>query len=479
MNETKLQNNFKNEAAQNLKIETTEKEIQNIRSTIERLNEEKLATCNFTGVAFITFQTPQQVKAIQKIFNDLGLWKRMHIKFQQWFHSESPYLFQNRLIKVKRAPEPNDILWQNMGVTWWERFQKKIITTISTFFTLLFSFCLILGVTYAQRTIHKNYPDLDFAPKQILNNVGTVCIVLINQCMNYIIESFTTNEKHITKTAFDCSLAQKKVIGIFLNTTMIYILISYAFENFVGQNGLVDSLFSIYLSNIIVHTMLQIFDPLYLLKIFQRWRLKKNLETSNLIQSEANNLFEQPKLNIAFLFSSVLNMMLFSSFYSSLIPIGPLLGIITLIVYYWVYKFLLLRRASTPNLMGKKVAYEMIELAEYVPLLLSLGDIIFVKILEKESYFINEIGILICCMNFILPMKWVNKKLFRITDKARRLKETYNVNFKDVFENIIYDYDLSNPITHKNATKSRVEVSKRNHRIKGKMKNMEDLDFNL
>ena len=41
-------------------------------------------------------------------------------------------------------------------------------------------------------------------------------------------------------------------------------------------------------------------------------------------------------------------------------------GIVTLCVFYWIFKLILIRRSSIPVELGKKIAYDMIEFAEYM-----------------------------------------------------------------------------------------------------------------
>lgn len=52
---------------------------------------------------------------------------------------------------------------------------------------------------------------------------------------------------------------------------------------------------------------------------------------------------------------------MFTFFYAYLIPLGPVLSFASLIVIYWVEKFLLLRRDSKPAPLGSELAEEMID----------------------------------------------------------------------------------------------------------------------
>lgn len=317
---------------------------------------------------------------------------------------------------------------------------------------------MILGITYLQKFLKKHF-EMSFIVDQLVNSLGAILIVIINQCLNFVIELFVNNEKHDTHTEHQCSLAKKKVWAVFMNTALIYILISWTFENFSGKNGLVDNLLYVILSNMVVNTLLQIFDSVYLIKIIERWRLRRYLKCTTMTQIEANNLYQDPSLNIALLFSSVMNIMFFSAFYAPLIPLSTIFGIITLIIYYWTYKYLLLKRVCMPNLLSKRIAYEMIEYVEFVPLFLALGDIIFVTIFYEQTKFIDEIGLILCFINFIFPMKWVNKKLFPLRNKIKRFNDEMYKSYGSYFigekENA-EDYDLFNPVTKKKAREARI-----------------------
>jgi len=56
------------------------------------------------------------------------------------------------LIEVTRAPEPFDILWENLGYEWWEVIKKRLATNTSSLLIIVCSFGAILGINYVQVT---------------------------------------------------------------------------------------------------------------------------------------------------------------------------------------------------------------------------------------------------------------------------------------------------------------------------------------
>jgi len=428
------------------KLEIVDAQIKTIIHNIKAEKESFKDKCKFTGTTFITFETPEESRKVKKLF-ELGLWETFLLYLKKSVNVESQLSFKGQILSVRRAPEPDDVLWENLGVKWDVKIKKRLMTTGATISILVMSFLIILIISYFQAYIQT------FGLEQgimltMVNSCGACLIVIINYCLNFSIEKFTILEKHSTLTNYHSALAEKKI-----NTALIYILISFYFKNFAGKNGLVENLLYIYFSNMSITIMLQFFDPFYMLKLWNRKKLEQSPETSGLTQAEANALYEGPTQNIPFLFSSVVNMLLFTSFYGSLVPFGAIIGMLTLVSWYWTYKYLLLRRSSVPNLLGKAMAYEMIEYAEYAPFLFALGDIIFGKIFYNEVKVLNVVALALSCVNFITPMKLVNKKLMRINDKQKfyDTNEDYKKKYHEVRREIPLEFDRCNPVTKKRA----------------------------
>ena len=53
-------------------------------------------------------------------------------------------------IKALRAPEPSDILWENMGYTEKEKRRKKLLTSLVAAVLIVACFALIVGITWVQ-----------------------------------------------------------------------------------------------------------------------------------------------------------------------------------------------------------------------------------------------------------------------------------------------------------------------------------------
>lgn len=58
--------------------------------------------------------------------------------------------YKGKTLYVSRAPEPNDIFWQNLGFSHIYRFHKKVYTLIITMVVLAFCFSLTFGISYFQ-----------------------------------------------------------------------------------------------------------------------------------------------------------------------------------------------------------------------------------------------------------------------------------------------------------------------------------------
>lgn len=419
----------------------------------------------FTGTAYVTFETPEQAAFIKKKLKKTFEQKMKAFFLRKGYKFGEEHFYHKNLIEVERAPEPNDIIWENLGTSWLEKFKLQWWTAFYTFLVLLVCFFCIFGLTYIQRFLtDPDDPKVTgtFTPG-LINALGAIFISVVNYLLNFVIKRFASMEKHLTMTGYDSSIASKKVVAQFLNTAVIYIIISWLFGSWTDNTGLINQLRNICISTIVINSALFAFDPLYVLRLWQRRNVIKNTAKSMMTQSEAHALFEDPSLDIPNLYSGVINVMLFSAFYATLEPFVVLFGIATLSFYYWIFKVLLLRRSSIPVELGKKIAYDMIEVAEYVPLAMALGDVLFNV---KFYHYANPWSITACCLcfiNFIVPMSWVNKQIFNLDEKHRLITESadYRRNFFTARTNFTFEYDRLNPITQKKAVEEWVTFVER------------------
>lgn len=58
--------------------------------------------------------------------------------------------FRGTILYVERAPEPNDIKWENLGFSSYYKYKKRFATTIYTLLVLVVCFSAIFGISYYQ-----------------------------------------------------------------------------------------------------------------------------------------------------------------------------------------------------------------------------------------------------------------------------------------------------------------------------------------
>ena len=58
--------------------------------------------------------------------------------------------FEGKTLYVSRAPEPNDIFWENLGFSHRYRFKKKVVTLMITMVVLAFCFSITFSISYFQ-----------------------------------------------------------------------------------------------------------------------------------------------------------------------------------------------------------------------------------------------------------------------------------------------------------------------------------------
>lgn len=101
----------------------------------------------FTGTAFVIFQTKKDRNQFLKEWNLLHpikhfIWK--HCPCLKWIFCRSEKnvrYYKDRVITVKKAPNANNILWENFGY----QFKSKLLIT---FINSILCLCLLLGSTY-------------------------------------------------------------------------------------------------------------------------------------------------------------------------------------------------------------------------------------------------------------------------------------------------------------------------------------------
>ena len=148
-----------------------------------------------------------------------------------------------------------------------------------------------------------------------------------------------------------------------------------------------------------------------------------------LTQEDLNKEFEDMDCTMALKVSRTLRTTFLFSFYSILLPIGPLLAIMILTLDYWVYKFLFLRRFKEPDRLRMNFFFHLLQYLRTAPLMFIGGNIVFLKLVSNRIMPLDIVLLAFCFVYRTIPLrelwKQLLKKVFTYKKKLANFQNLY------------------------------------------------------
>ena len=151
-------------------------------------------------------------------------------------------------IFLNRAPEPEDIIWENLTYGFTDKAKRVLGTWIITLIILGICFGINTAISLAMDRRVEEAEDNNESSTNVYGLVflSAFITILMNRMLALFINKFTKLEKHHTTTEYQISTAFKLAIAMFINTALIPLFINRGTDSFF-INGI---LHYIYIYNI-------------------------------------------------------------------------------------------------------------------------------------------------------------------------------------------------------------------------------------
>lgn len=348
------------------------------------------------------------------------------------------------------APEPNDIVWENLSASYGKRLKKGFMTYLISFFALCVSFGIAWGCSYYQDKVNdsSNSESLKNEWKVRVNSIWpSIIIVIINFILGRAIRYFSSMGLHQTFTMYNLSVATKLTVAQCVNTALITMIVNLdKDERWFISGGLVADMTYVLISNAFVQPLVYLFSPLYMLKLC---KMRKAEKDPYLNQAEANLIWEGPEVDMAQRYANLMKTLIVTLAYAPILPMGILISIAGLIFEYWIDKYLLIRRHKRPARLSGALAEAMGAFVSWAVLIYAIMNYVFMAELNEENSMAAFIWMMIVIGYFILPIQAISKMF----DKENIDKFEQNKPYEEACVEFVDDYDRTNPVTSAQATR--------------------------
>jgi hypothetical protein len=400
------------------------------------------------GQAFVTFKTQEDARLVRYKWE--GEWQSNFWNFVfRCFKSSSDFpSFKGRSIRVRRAPEPNDIYWENLSCGFKKQFSNTLATMLVTLAYLTASFGMLYGTSYYQTRVYNDYRDddpsqLDLVKIRVLSIAPSFGVVIINMALGQVIRRTSSFEKHHTLTEYHTSVAIKLTVAQCLNTALIALIVNYdPQDNWFVPGGLATDMTYILLSNAILQPISYILSPMYLVRLYKRRKVKLEPYVT---QAEANLVFEGPPVDMANRYSFVMKTFIVTLAFAAIIPLGIPISMCGLVFAYWVDKTLLLKRHCRPNRLSGRLQEVMSKFVPWAVLVHAVLTYLWMNALNPDQSAIAFIWMWVVLGYVFLPIDTLVK--CRKVDFSKIAAEGVEKQYQEAALNFVDDYDRENPVT--------------------------------
>ena len=187
---------------------------------------------------------------------------------------------------ISNAPEPEDILWENLGV----REGQKLIRSLGTYFVTVCLLGISLGIVYLL-----SIEQLKNSGNFTLSILISLTISILNSLMGFLIRFLTYFERHYTATGYQTSLAVKTILAQVINSIVVPLIANYFIEwrNLYQPNGLATDVFYISIINSFLPPLLKIIHPSYCLLRLQSHYFRGSLKSQLLMSQQQLNTTQE------------------------------------------------------------------------------------------------------------------------------------------------------------------------------------------
>ena len=409
----------------------------------------------FTGCAIICLDSiEEQEQFLESNSNNLLLY--LITSFEYIFcrccmnkNKKENFLFKGN-IGFQRAPEPEDILFENLEYT--DSIYKLVRIIFVYFISIILigiCFLIVTYLNYLQKYINEK-KNSHIIQSYIISLMISCCILIINLIFEKFLDILTKIEKQPTTTNYFLSKSIKLTLFSFMNSGIVP-LMSELFNKTEEYEYLVNNMFSIFLVNATITPILWTLNFSFIYKKIRIFLIQRKMKFKDYYhgktQRELNELYELPSMNIAEKYSYIYNTILMTFFYMPIFPFGAIISLFGLSFGYFLEKFNFCNMYQRPEMINDQLCKKYIDYFILALFLNGIGDYIFKKDVYETRLWpllnITIFGILI-----LMPYKYIINYFIKYNIY---LKESYihKLCLNDVYFSFFNDYERANPMTKK------------------------------
>jgi hypothetical protein len=457
-------------------LNTKHKLEENLEKVFQKMKQTKGKNLHI-GQAFVTFRDQKEARqAALYLKQDFSKKLKNFCKAMTCQKSSKGKNYTGHKIYAQLAPEPSDIIWENLSASYGQRLKRRWITYAISLIALGISFVVVYGCSYYQDQQADNSSDdntLEHEWKIRLNSMWpSVVIVHINFILGRAIRYFSSMESHQTFTMYNLSVATKLTVAQCVNTALITMIVNLDRDDrWFKSGGLVADMTFVLISNAFIQPIMYLFSPMYMLKLIKMRSAEKN---PLLNQAEANLIWEGPEVDMAQRYANLMKTLIVTLAYAPILPMGILISLAGLIFEYWIEKYLLIRRHKTPARLSGALAEAMGACVSWAILIYAIMNYVFMVELNKDDSLAALVWMIIVIGYFVLPINWLTKAF----DKENIDHFEHNEPYENACLKFVDDYDRNNPITASQAAKEyAVYLNKRLATDESKPRNNEITEY--
>ena len=429
------------------KTEIEEKMTKLIQDSKEHASE------FFGGGAFVTFnKIKQQEDYMSKLPNNffdyvIHFFKSMAFIFCSCCMNKNSTNYYKRNITFESAPEPEDILFENVETRPIQRFFRTTIVYFISIILCGISFAAIYGLNLLQMYVDEH--QANHTTHIVLLYVISFAITGVTSGMDIlleiVLEILTKWEKQTTWTNYYLSYSLKLTLFSFVNSAILPTFCEFFINHSDGYEILISNMLMKFLVNAIVTPAMWTLSVGYFLKKIRICFIeKKKPEEIDMNQKELNELYEYPSMNVSAKYSYIAKTILMSFFYIPIFPLGLIISLLGFILGYWLEKYNFANMYKMPEMLNRQIAEFYTNYFVLTFFVYGIGDWVFLHDCYKSKTW-SLVNIILFGVLIIFPYHQMLTFDFLKFDESSLHEEDYNEKYTD----FPIDYERANPMTEK------------------------------